>query len=123
MPKKLLLTFVAFAFVGVLAFGAAWAASPQSVALPQAISADTPCPVAGCTQPDGGCHAASPAPEPDGTFLMVCPRIDGCSDAKCHAWERIDSLRSKPSDAAMNLWIIAPVVFVLALVLIVKKVR
>jgi hypothetical protein len=121
MPKKLVLMLATFAIAGVLVFVIGWASNSQSVALPQRITEETPCPVAGCLQPDGACHTASAPPAPDGSFAMTCPRIEGCSDVQCHAWDRIEATRSKPSDASMNLWILAPVVFVLGLVIIVRK--
>jgi hypothetical protein len=122
MTRKLLITLIVFAIVGVLVFVAGRLASP-AVALPEAITAGTPCPVAGCLQPDGACHSAAPAPVPDGSFEMLCPRVVGCADVDCHAWERIEasSMRSKPSDASLNLWIIVPVVLVVGLVLLVRK--
>jgi hypothetical protein len=97
-------------------------ASP-AVALPEKITNATLCPVAGCAQPDGVCHAAASAPVPDGTFEMSCPRVSGCADANCHAWERIEAtaLRSQPSDASMNLWIIVPVLLIVGLVALVRK--
>jgi hypothetical protein len=121
VPKKLIITSAAFALVGVLTFFTGWLSDQQSIALPQQINAETPCPVAGCAQPDGACHAADEPPAPDGSFDMQCPRIKGCADAQCHAWDRIDATRGKPSDASMNLWIIAPVALVLILVAFVKK--
>ncbi|MDR1014915.1 MAG: hypothetical protein LBL86_08085 [Coriobacteriales bacterium] len=121
MPKKLLVTFVLFVLLGILTFLAGWASDKETVALPQTIRAETPCPVAGCTQPDASCHAAGPAPVPNGTLTMECPRVKGCSETDCHAWSRIETTRSKPSDASMNLWILAPVVLVLVLVAMVRK--
>jgi hypothetical protein len=116
-------TSALFALVGALVYsGVALSASPE-VGLPQRIAATTPCPVAGCVQPDGACHAAAPAPEPDGSLTMQCPQVAGCTDVACHAWERIEAgaLRGKPSDASMNLWILAPVVLVVGLVALVRK--
>jgi hypothetical protein len=120
--RRFLIGLLPFAVVGVLVFAAAWLASP-SVALPQAIAPTTPCPVAGCTQPDGACHAAALAPQPDGSFEMSCPRVEGCADVDCHAWDRISTSaqRSRPSDASLNLWILAPVLLVVGLVLLVRK--
>jgi hypothetical protein len=107
--------------VGGLVLIVGWAAGQPSVAAPQRITAQTACPVAGCTQPDGSCHAAAAPPSPDGSFEMVCPRITGCSDIECHAWNRIDSTSSKPNDVSLNLWIIVPVVLAVGLVLLVRK--
>jgi hypothetical protein len=126
LAHKTVITTLVFAFVGILAYAASWLGAPASVAAPQIISAATPCPVAGCTQPDGKCHvlASDPdAPTPDGSFEMACPRISGCSSAECHAWERIASGHSKPSDISLNLWIIAPVALILGLVAMVRRMR
>lgn len=120
MPKKLLITFMAFAFVGILVFLVGWAGATQEVALPQRITPEVLCPVAGCAQREE-CHAAAKPPFPDGTFEMICPRVRSCSDTDCHAWDRIEATRSKPSDASMNLWILAPVILVVTLVVIVRK--
>jgi hypothetical protein len=120
MVKGIIATCVVFIVIGFAVFGMAWAGSGQTVSLPEPITAETPCPVVGCLQPDGACHAAAPAPEPDGTFLMTCPKIS-CSESSCHAWDRV-AVSSKPSDASLNLWIIAPVALVLGLVILVKRV-
>lgn len=122
MPKRLLMSLCTFLLVGALTFLAVWAPNQQEVALPETITEDTPCPVAGCTQPDGSCHAASPAPEPDGSFEMSCPKVQSCSDVQCHAWERIDSTSTRPSDSSLNLWILAPAVVVLFLMWIARKI-
>lgn len=122
MPKKLFITVFTFLLVGVLTFVVVWATNQQEVALPEAITEATLCPVAGCTQQDGACHAANPAPEPDGSFEMNCPKVEGCSDVQCHAWERIDSTSMRPSDSSLNLWILAPAVLVLFLMWIARKI-
>jgi hypothetical protein len=119
--KKLVLTLAVFALMAVLVFTAGTAVSPEDAALPERITAETACPVAGCAQPDGSCHAAAPAPEPDGSFEMRCPVRTGCADVSCHAWDRIGATRSKPVDAAMNLWILAPVVLTVLLVMLVRR--
>jgi hypothetical protein len=121
MVRKLVTIAIVFVVFGAATFGAAAAAAPTVVSLPQAITPDVPCPVAGCTQPDTGCHAAATAPEPDGSFEMVCPVRTGCADTSCHAWERIDAPRSKPSDTSLNLWVLAPTLLVLVLVWVVRK--
>ena len=121
MPKKILITLLVFIVMGVFVFGIMRLTNQQSVALPERIAPDTPCPVVGCTQPDSGCHADGPYPEPDGVILMECPRDVGCTDSQCHAWDRIEMRRTSPNDASMNLWILAPVVLVLLLVGLVRK--
>ena len=121
MARKIIITLFVFLLVGLIVFLAGWALDRQSVALPERIGPDSPCPVAGCAQPDGGCHADGAYPVPDGSFEMACPRIEGCADTSCHAFERIGATRAKPSDASMNLWILAPVALVLVLVWVVRK--
>ncbi|MDR0500036.1 MAG: hypothetical protein LBG97_02155 [Coriobacteriales bacterium] len=119
--KSLVATSALCIILAFAIFGVAWAGSKDDIALPEPILPETLCPVAKCTQPDGSCHASAAAPEPDGSFAMICPKVS-CSEYSCHAWERVSS-SSKPSDAAMNLWIITPVVLVLGLIILVKKVR
>lgn len=121
--KRLLISLAVFLLVGLMAYGAAAWAAPGEVVAPTAITPDVPCPVAGCTQPDGACHAASAAPSPDGSFAMACPKVKACSDTACHAWDRLTTHYSKPSDSSLNLWILAPVLFTVGLVLIVRKMR
>jgi hypothetical protein len=123
MLKRLIATSLFFVLVAAGAYLALAAAAPDGVALPETITAATPCPVAGCTQPDGACHAADAAPVPDGSFAMVCPKVKGCADTTCHAWDRLTTHYNRPNDSSLNLWILAPVVFTVALVLVVKKMR
>ncbi|MDR1184304.1 MAG: hypothetical protein LBK67_05860 [Coriobacteriales bacterium] len=120
MLRKLLLALLAFGLVGALTFLVGWAVGQPTTALPERITAATVCPVAGCAQADS-CHAATPAPVPDGSFEMLCPRTEGCADVECHAWDRIETTRGRPSDASLNLWILAPVVLVVGLVLLIRK--
>jgi hypothetical protein len=120
MLRKGIIVIAIFVLVSAAVFGTAALAAPAQVTLPQVITADTRCPVAGCTQKEG-CHAAGPAPAIDGSFEMTCPKVTGCTDVNCHAYDRLTSHYNKPSDASLNLWIVAPVLFVVGLVLIVKK--
>jgi len=121
--RKVLATLLVFAATAALAFAGSAAAAPGGVALPQAITATTPCPVAGCAQADGACHAAAAAPVPNGTFVMACPKVKGCADVSCHAQERLTTHYNRPSDSSLNLWILAPVLLTVALVLVVRKMR
>jgi len=123
MFKKTVITIVVFVLIGVLVYGVAALAAPDSVALPETITESTPCPVANCSQPDGGCHAAAEAPVPDGSFTMTCPKVTTCSDSSCHAWERLSTHYLRPSDFSMNLWILVPVVLAVGLVLLIRKMR
>jgi hypothetical protein len=120
MTKKLLITLAAFTFMVVLVFGAVAVTAPSAVGLPKAIASDVSCPVAGCTQPDGSCHAASRYPMPDGSFKMTCPQVRSCVDVSCHAFERI-TVAAKPSDISLNLWIVVPTVLIVGLVALVRK--
>jgi hypothetical protein len=120
MPRKLLLALFAFGLAGVLILLVGWATGQPAATLPERITATTVCPVAGCAQADG-CHAAKPAPVPDGSFEMLCPRTEGCADVECHAWDRIETTRGKPSDVSLNLWILTPVLLVVGLVLLIRK--
>jgi hypothetical protein len=120
MPRRLAITAFAFAAMAAIVLGAGLALSPQAAGLPEAITAASACPVAGCTQPDGACHTSGPYPQPDGSFTMVCPHVKGCAEASCHAFERI-ALAGHPSDASLNLWIILPTLLALGLVLLVRR--
>ena len=53
---------------------------------------------------------------------MTCPEA-ACSSTECHAWDSLTNRYHQASDASLNLWILAPVVLVVGLVLLVKKVR
>ncbi|MDR1014809.1 MAG: hypothetical protein LBL86_07525 [Coriobacteriales bacterium] len=123
MLKRLAVTCLFFVLVAASVYPALTATAPEGASLPERITPDTPCPVAGCTQPDGGCHAAAAAPVPDGGFVMLCPKVEGCADATCHAWDRLTAHYRRPSDSSMNLWILAPVLFTVGLVLLVRKIR
>ena len=115
--KKLLLCLVAFAVIGVCVFAAASAAD-KGVGLPQPITAESPCPAVGCAS--GQCHGFDSVPQPDGVHEMVCPEA-GCASVECHAWDTLTGRYHQASDASLNLWILAPVVFVVGLVALVKK--
>ena len=117
MVRKLLVTLAAFLLVGACTF-AAGVASDSSVRLPQPIAADSPCPAVGCAS--GECHGFDDVPEPDGAHEMACPEA-GCSSVECHAWDTLATRYHQASDASLNLWVLAPVALVLALVLLVRK--
>ena len=65
-------------------------------------------------------HGFDNIPQPDGMHEMLCPE-NGCASVKCHAWDALRSRYHQASDASLNLWILAPVVLVLVLVLLVKR--
>lgn len=117
MVKKIILTLVAFALVGVCVFAAGVAMEPR-VSLPQAIAADSPCPAVGCAS--GECHGFDNVPTPDGVHEMSCPEAT-CASVECHAWDSLTTRYYQASDASLNLWVLAPVALVVGLVLIVRK--
>ena len=85
---------------------------------PQAITVDSPCPAVGCAS--GECHGLDDVPAPDGIHEMNCPEVS-CSSVECHAWDTLATRYRQASDASLNLWVLAPVVLVVALVLLVRK--
>lgn len=117
MIKKVFLAFAAVVAVGALVLGAGALASPGSVGV-QAVGGAA-CPVAGCSL-DGGCHDYSVVPEPDGVHEMICPEA-GCASTECHAWDALEGRYRQASDASLNVWIVLPVVLVLAMVIAVKR--
>lgn len=117
--KKLFATLAVFALMGVCVFGAARMAD-SSVSLPQAITPESACPVVGCVS--GECHGFADVPAPDGVHEMVCPEA-GCSSVDCHAWDTLAGRYHQASDASLNLWVLAPVVLTMGLVLLVRKSR
>ncbi|MEQ3361724.1 hypothetical protein [Raoultibacter massiliensis] len=119
MVKKTLITLAAFLLVGACAFGAGALADP-SVGLPRAIAEDSPCPATSCAS--GECHGFGDVPEPDGVHEMECPEA-ACASVECHAWDTLTERYYSPSDASLNLWLLAPTALVVGLVLLVKKVR
>ena len=117
MIRKLILTLTVFLLVGVCVFGAATCAD-SSVEMPARIEDSSPCPVAGCAS--GSCHGFDNVPEPDGVHELVCPEA-GCASVECHAWDTLANRYHQASDASLNLWLLAPVVLVVGLVLLVRK--
>lgn len=120
MKKTFVVTLV-FLVTACLAFWACGiAGSNRDVGLPMQITEQSACPVVNCAS--GACHGYEDVPEPDGVHTMTCPEKH-CDSAECHAWNVLESRYSKASDFSLNLWVLAPVVLVLGLVLVVKKVR
>ena len=117
MLKKILIWLVVFLGVGGLVFGAGFLID-ERVELPQAIAADSPCPVVGCAS--GSCHGFDDVPDPDGVHELTCPEVS-CSSLDCHAWDTLNSRYHRASDASLNLWVLAPVLLVLGLVVLVRK--
>lgn len=120
MVKKIVLAVVAFAVSIVAVYGICAAiGAAENVSLPKAIEADSPCPVVQCAS--GECHGFDNIPEPDGVTNMTCPEVS-CSSTECHAWETLANRYHKASNGSLNVWVLAPIMLVLGLVLIVKKV-
>ena len=119
MFRKAIITIVVFLLVGLCVFGVGAVADPD-VGAPRAIVPESACPVVGCAS--GECHGFDNVPQPDGVHEMTCPEA-ACSSTECHAWDSLTDRYHQASDASLNLWILAPVVLVVGLVLLVKKVR
>ena len=115
--RKTVITLLAFALAGAAVFGAGLLADP-SVGAPQRIRADSACPATRCAS--GACHGFDDVPEPDGVHEMACPKST-CSSVDCHGWDTLTTRYYQPSDASLNLWILAPVALVVGLVLLVRK--
>ena len=120
MVKKMAITLVVMLALCGLVLGAGALARPGEAPLPVPIAADSPCPATGCAS--GSCHGFDDVPEPDGIHEMVCPEA-GCASVECHAWDVLTSRYHQASDASLNLWILMPVVLVMALALVMRKVR
>lgn len=122
MPKKIAIVILAFALIGACVFGAGFVAGAgKNVGGFQQITDKSACPAVGCAS--GSCHGFNNVPEPDGTHEMNCPEST-CSSVECHAWDTLVAGKyGSANDASLNLWIIFPVVLVLGLVLITRKVK
>lgn len=116
--KKILIFFAAFALVVACIFGAGMLIEPATRI--SAITPDSSCPAAGCAS--GQCHGFDDVPAPDGVHEMICPEAS-CASTECHAWESLTGRYHQASDASLNVWVLAPVVLVVGLVLLVRKVR
>ncbi len=111
MVRKTLLTAVLFAVALALTIVAGFSLSQESSVVP--LSQDTPCPAVGCAS--GECHDYANVPVPDGVHEMTCPEAS-CSSVDCHAWDALSGGYRQASDASLNVWILAPVALVVALV-------
>ncbi len=119
MIKKFLVTLVAFVVSAVVVYAACAGIGAESdVSLPQTITEDSACPVVGCAS--GECHGFDDVPEPDGINELYCPEST-CSSTDCHAWDTLADSYHQASNSSLNLWVLAPIVLVVGLVLIVKK--
>lgn len=117
MVKKTIITLAVFVLACGVSFAAGAAADP-AVGFPREIASGSPCPATSCAS--GSCHGFDDVPEPDGVHEMDCPKAT-CSSVECHAWDTLVDRYHQPSDASLNVWLVAPAVLVLGLVLLVKK--
>lgn len=118
MFGKILLTCTAFAVACVCVFGAGLFTEPQSAIVP--ITDDSACPVTECAS--SACHGFDNVPLPDGVHEMSCPEAS-CASIECHAWDTLLDRYHQASGASLNLWILAPAAFTVALVFLARKVR
>lgn len=115
MIRKTILALAAFLLVGACTFGVGTFLEPETAVLP--IEADSPCPAVGCAS--GECHGFDDVPEPDGIHEMDCPEAT-CSSVECHAWDTLLDGYRQADDASLNVWVLAPVAFVVGLVVMVR---
>lgn len=115
--KKIIATVTVFLLAGACVIGAVGLVRPDALSV-RPITAESPCPVVGCAS--GTCHGFDDVPEPDGAHEMTCPEA-GCSSVECHAWDTLVDRYYQPSDMSLNVWVLAPVVLVVGLVLLVRK--
>ncbi len=87
------------------------------VSLPEKITRQSTCPVAGCSA--SSCHGAAPAPKLVAGQSMRCPK-GGCQSTACHAADRLISHYQSPKDASLNVWIIGLPLFTLAMIAIAR---
>lgn len=117
MIKKVSIVSILFVVVSVMVFVLSAALDP-AVSLPQQLNENSPCPAVGCAS--GTCHDFDEIPLPDGINTMNCPEAS-CASVDCHAWDTLVTRYYQPSDMSLNLWILVPVVVVVGLVVLVKK--
>ena len=116
MAKKAAVILSVFLFVGLLTVVAASLPLSDAPQL-QAVTLESPCPVAACS--NGSCHSYDDVPDPDGVTSLACPE-SSCSSTECHAWDSLIN-RSQASDISLNLWIILPALIVAAVVLVARR--
>ena len=114
MVKKILLSLLTFVVVGACVVGVGFALEPESGF--HALDENAACPVVGCASES--CHGFDNVPEPNGEYEMNCPEVS-CSSTSCHAWDTLIGKYKQASDASMNIWILAPVLLVVGLVVLI----
>ena len=115
MLRKLLITIAALAVIGVVVVGAGSLLEPATGV--HALTAESPCPTTACAS--GECHGFDNVPLPDGVYEMACPEAS-CASTECHAWDTLVGGYRQASDASLTLWLVVPVVVVVALVAVAK---
>jgi len=116
--KTLKAAFAVIAITVVLSvavYAAVAAVGSPAVTLPERVTTDSQCPVAGCTS--ASCHGAAPAPELAPGETMTCPKV-GCEAESCHAADRLVSHYNEPKTSSLNLWILGLSVFTIAMIAI-----
>lgn len=101
--------------LSVAVYAAVAAIGSPSVTLPERVTADSLCPVAGCAS--SSCHGAAPAPELAPGETMTCPKV-GCEAETCHAADRLVSHYNEPKTSSLNLWILGLSIFTIAMIAI-----
>lgn len=109
--KKTLITIAVMVLFAVAVIGAGILAEPSSGL--HTIEPSSPCPVTGCAS--GECHGFDNVPGSDGVHEMICPEA-GCASTECHAWDSLIGRYHQASDASLNVWILMPVVLLVALI-------
>lgn len=114
--KATLAVIAIAAILSVAIYAAVAAIGSPAVTLPERVSADSLCPVAGCAS-STGCHGADPAPELASGETMICPKV-GCEAEECHAADRLVSHYNEPKTSSLNLWILGLSIFTIAMIAI-----
>ena len=116
--KKIAVTAAVFLLAAVCSVGAVMLVQPEALSV-RPITETSPCPVVGCAS--GSCHGFDDVPEPHAVHEITSPDAT-CATDDSHGCETLGSRYHQASDASLNLWILMPVVLVVALVGIARKV-
>lgn len=119
--RDALAVIVLTVILSVAVYAAFAAIGSPSVALPERVSADSQCPVAGCTS--ASCHGADPAPELAPGETMICPKVVGCEAVDCHGAERLTSHYNEPKTSSLNVWILGTSIFTIAMIAVTLYVK
>lgn len=119
ITKKTLITLAVVIVVVLIVFAVVSLGDHQKSIFPETITADSECPVVGCTS-DEGCHAGDDPPELKEGQTMRCPKV-GCTSTECHAMDRITSHDAQPESVSLYLWIVGIPAFIILILLITKR--